>query len=462
MRNGVRLLTLLMAAVAAGSGVAQAASPQMLTPPGGDSRARAADTAGQEPQGITPPDTDTFRMSLEFMAAWMQDPANASLGFEKQGRIGYVILGLSGTLNDAFRYRVEVNPVNETQPLGACGETNYFFPNAVSLLQGVGPNVPCVADGRMRVDDYRYVALDPVRQQGPIRQAYLEYTGSSFGMKFGRFILPIGIAWQETGGFTAKDIPHIARINTEANFGAQLEWKRGTVARLDVAAVLGDGNRFHDYDYYYLIDGSMDSNSALTGLVSGSVRPIKTLEFRGAYKFGYTGSKVERLPNFFASKRNDRAAVASVRYTPNAAVTVFAEYARYTWGLTATSAQMLGLDQAPVIKPGYYVGAEGSYPVGTFRIGGSFVFEELSRDDSLVTLMAGQGLYRAELGTHERNTIYRAFVAIPGGVRVGWFYNAHSNPLPQLSAIVAVAGPTAYVNSKGSARTGIAVQFRIP
>jgi len=412
-------------------------------------------------QGLAPPDTDKLRIRLHVMAAWTQDPANASLGFEQQGRIGFAIVGLSGKLSDTLRYLVEINPVNETQPLGACGETNYFFPNEAVLLQGVGPGVPCHPDGRMRVDDYRYVALDPVRQQGPIRQAYLEYAGRSFGLKFGRFLLPIGLAWEETGAFTAKDTPHISRINTEANFGVGLGWKRGTVARVNAAAVLGDGNRFRDYDYYYLIDGSMDSNSALTGVVSGAVRPIPQVEVRGAYKFGYTGSKVERLPNFFASKRNDQAIVASVRYTPNRFVTAFGEYARYTWGLTKTSAQMLGLNQDPVVKPGYFVGAEASYPLGTFRLGGSFVWEALSRDDSLVKLMAERGMYRATLGTQERETIYRLWLDVPGGVRIGWFLNDHSNPLPQLSGIVAVEGPTAYQNTRSGTKTGIAIHFRL-
>lgn len=406
--------------------------------------------------GYALPDSDKLHVRVEFMAAWVDDPVNAPLGLEKQARVGFLIVGLRGKLSDRFRYVAEINPVHENTPLPACGETNYFFPNAA---QNIGPAVQCHPDGRTRVDDYRYIGLDPVPQQGMIRQAYLEYTSGSFGFKAGRFILPIGLTWQETGAFTAKDTPHIARINTEANFGAGFSWRHGTAARIEAFAVLGDGNRFHDYDYYYFMDNAYDTNSALTALVSGAVTPVKGLELRGAYKFGYTGSKVESTPNFYASKRNDQALVASVRYSPIPAVTIFGEYARYTWGPTETSAAMLGLDTAPVIKPGYYVGAEGRYPIGRFRLGGSFVREELSRDDALVKYQAEMGLYRAELGKKERATFVRVFVDAPGGVRAGWFYVDHSNPFPQLSGIVPVSGPSAYQAMRGWGKSGLMVQF---
>ena len=192
------------------------------------------------------------------------------------------------------------------------------------------------------------------------------------------------------------------------------------------------------------------------------MKPVTQLEIRGAYKFGYTGSKVERLPNFYASKRNDQALVASVRVTPHPLVTVFGEYERYVWGLTTTSAEMLGLDPSAVIKPGYYVGAEAHYPIGRVSIGGSFVWEDLSRDDSLVKYMAELGQYQAALGKHEKATIVRLWLDVPGGVRVGWFYNDHSNPFPQLSAEVPVAGPAAYQATRGWAKSGVAVQFQFP
>ena len=63
-----------------------------------------------------------------------------------------------------------------------------------------------------------------------------------------------------------------------------------------------------------------------------------------------SGSKIERLPNFYASKRNDNAIVLSARYRPIQYVSIFAEDARYTWGLMASSATMLGLDPSRIIE----------------------------------------------------------------------------------------------------------------
>ncbi len=418
-------------------------------------------------QGITPPNSDRLRIKISMMASYLHDPAIATLGFEKQGRVGFVIVELSGRLNDRFGYHLEINPVDETMPLPACGEENFFYPNDPSNVS-IGPSVECETDGRLRVDDYRFLALDPVQQQGPIRQAYLEYDdGGTFGGKFGRFILPIGLTWEETGAFTAKDTPHITRINTEANFGLGLNaTKRDArgrrIARVDIAAFSGDGNKFRDYTYFYWQDGSLDSNSALTGLLSGTFSPVKTVEIRGAYKFGYTGSKVERLPNFYASKRNDRAAVVSARYTPNQYVSVFGEYARYVWGVTRTSAELLELNTDPVVKPGYFFGGSASYPLtNQIRAGVSVVREELSRDDSLVKYLEERGLYRSELGKNERAWIVRLFVDLTDAVSVGFFHNNYSNPLPQLSGIVPVAGERAYVETRGQSKYGLAVRFRL-
>ncbi len=442
-------------------------SPQPSGDRGGEEAGESEAAAEAERAGFTLPDTERLRIKISMMASYLHDPAISSLGFENQGRVGFVIVDLSGRLNDRFRYHVEINPVDETEPLPACGEQNFFYPNDPSNI-GIGPTVECVPDGRVRVDDYRYIALDPVQQQGPIRQAYLEYTGDGpIGGKFGRFILPIGLGWEETGAFTAKDTPHITRINTEANFGlgfhaTKHDGSGRRIARVDLAGFIGDGNKFRDYTYFYWQDGSLDSNSALTSLLSVSFSPTKELEVRGAYKFGYTGSKVERLPNFFASKRNDQATVISAIYSPNPYVTVFGEYARYVWGVTRTTAELLGLDPEPVVKPGYFVGGRASYPIAKdTRVGVSLVREELSRDDSLVKALAEQGLYRSELGKKERAWILRFFVDVTDNVSLAFFRNNHSNPLLQLSGIIPVAGNLAFTNERGEGKYGVAVRFRL-
>ena len=427
--------------------------------PGSPSSLAAQDT--QRPaDGFAPPSTERLRFKVRFMAGYGSDDAQSSnLGFEKQGRVGYAIIELFGKLDDHFSYRIEINPVNETQPLPACGEAGYFFPNAV---QNFGPSVVCDNDGRMRVDDYRFLALDLISQQGPIRQAYLSYQTGRLGVRFGRFILPIGFLWEEAGSFTSKDAPHIQRINAEANFGAMFTLT-GQRADVNAGAFLGDGNRFHDYDYFYFLDGSLDSNSALSGLLSGRYRPIDSLELRLAYKFGYTGSKVERLPNFYASKRNDRAGVVSARYEPVKYAKVFGEYASYTWGLTQTSAELLGFkDTRAVEKRGYYVGADLSYPMTeAVRVGTVITREELSRDDALVKLLAAQGLFDVSMGKKERSTVYRLYGEFNRYVTVGIYWNRLDNPFPWISGMTAVSGPKAY-QEPSTNKWGIAVRLSTP
>ena len=131
---------------------------------------------------------------------------------------------------------------------------------------------------------------------------------------------------------------------------------------LSAAGVLGEGNRWQDYDYFYFQDGSLDANSALTFFASAAFAPTPKLDMRASMKQGFTGSKVERLPSYWASKRNDDAVVVSVQYRVLPRLRVMGEYARYTWGPTRTSAEMLGVDTGAVIKTGYWIGAEVTQP----------------------------------------------------------------------------------------------------
>lgn len=414
--------------------------------------------------GFALPNSDRLRVTLSGMFGYTFDPAQAPLGYDRQARPGYLIIGLSGRLNASLRYVASINPVMENEPLPACGEDDHFFPNTP---QNFGPNVACHNDGRMRVDDYRFIALDPVIQSGPIREAYLEYAAGGFRLKGGRFILPVGFAWEEAGSYSAKDAPHIQRINAEANSGFQLALGRGAKdgrrAEVSAAGVLGDGNKFSDYAYFYFINGSLDSNSWLTMVVSGTVVPARRLEVRGAIKRGHTGSKVERLPNFYASKRYDHSTVVSARYDVTPYVRVLGELARYRWGLVETSAQLLDLPyRGPVEKNGYWAGVEASYPVRPgLRFGGSVVREELGRDDSLTQHLASQELFGVTMGKKERAAILRFHADIAGVTRLGVFYNAHSNPFPWVSGIAPVAGERAYQVREG-ARWGVIVRFAVP
>ena len=249
-----------------------------------------------EEQGRVVSEDDRLRVKVRFMAAYGHDSAQASLGLEKQGRVGYAIVNLSGSISERLSYVFEINPITETSALPACGEKNFFFPNSPDAI---GPTVGCDPDGRTRVDDYRFIALDLVNQQGALRQAYLSYEPGFTKVKFGRFMLPIGFHWEDAGSFTSKDATHIQRINAESNFGTVISLVAGEdsgrdtpLATLNLAGFLGDGNRQSDYDYFYFLNPDLDTNSALTVLLSGAFAPYPGIEVRGAVKRGFSGSKV--------------------------------------------------------------------------------------------------------------------------------------------------------------------------
>lgn len=413
------------------------------------------------------PRDDRLHARVRFMAGYGHDSAQATLGLEKQGRVGYVIVELFGTLNDHLSYTIEINPIDETEALPACGEDQFFFPNSPDAL---GPRVRCDPDGRTRVDDYRFVALDLIDQQGPLRQAYLAYQRGAFGVKFGRFILPLGFHWEDVGSFTSKDATHIQRINAEANFGTSFSLTRFRgrdegrrhLASVSLSAFLGEGNRQSDYDYFYFLDTDLDTNSALTGLVSGRFTPHPQVELRAAFKRGFTGSKVERLPNFFASKRHDSAVVLSARYRPVDYVAAFGEWANYTWGPTRTSAELLGFDPDPIEKSGYYAGVDVSVPVtDAVRVGMVATREELSRDDSLIKFLSEQNLLNVSLGKKERSTVYRWYVDVTDVVTVAVYRTLLSNPFPWVSGIQPIAGPRAFTG-RGNDKWGLVVRFGVP
>ncbi len=414
-------------------------------------------------QGLALPSSERIRVQLWFLAGYGHDAAQSvRIGFENQGRIGYAIVRLSGRLTPRVQYVLEINPVDDTPPEPACGEAGFFYPNSP---QTIGPGVRCEDDGNLRVDDYKYLSLDPIAQQGIVRQAYVDLEYGSFGAKFGRFILPIGFNWEEVGSLTAKDATHIQRINAEANFGLGLSWtlvrESRRVGMVEVGGVIGDGNRAHDYDYFYFVDPDVDTNSALTGFFSARLEPVHGFEARVSAKVGYTGSKVERLPNYFASKRYDRAVVLSARYRANPYAAVFGEFARYTWGPTRSSAELLGVDSEPIPKTGYNAGVDLSYPIGGgWRVGTTITREELSRDDSLVKWLAAEHLYGVAMGEKERATAARFYVDLNDLVTVGVYRTWLDNPYPWISGSEPVSGPGAFMGD-GSDKWGFVVKAHV-
>jgi hypothetical protein len=192
------------------------------------------------------------------------------------------------------------------------------------------------------------------------------------------------------------------------------------------------------------------------------VRPHRALDLRVAYKKGFTGSKVERLPSYWASKRNDDALVTSARVRLHSTLSVFGEYARYVWGPAETSADMLGVDPEPIVKPGYYFGATFEAPLtGRVRAGVTVTREELSRDDSLVKYLELNRLYGVETGKKDRGTIARFYVDVSRLVTFGVFWADISNPYPWISGSWPVSGPSAFTGRTPD-RYGIAVVVRTP
>ncbi|HXG88075.1 MAG TPA: hypothetical protein VNJ02_07050 [Vicinamibacterales bacterium] len=413
--------------------------------------------------------SERFKISGVLIAGWAHDGMQAQLGFEKQGRVAQATIAFSGRLTPRINYYASFNPVNEVSSRPACGEENFFFPNDPRIYSA-GPVVPCdVENGNKRVDTYNTYALDYINQQGPLREGYVDWRATArIGARFGRFILPIGFSPHELGSSTAKDMTRIQRLNAEANFGLMLAYAhprsgdRAPLVEASVIAVLGEGNRQKDYDWFYFANPTLDTNSALTAVANLRMRPHRMVDLRVAYKRGFTGSKVERLPSYWASKRIDDAFVVGGKVQPHRFVSLFGEYARYVWGPTATSAEMLGFDQQPIEKPGYYVGGTFELPLrARTTVGVTLTREELSRDDSLVKYLALNGLYGVEMGKKDRGTIARFYLDVNRVASFGVFWADISNPYPWISGAWPVAGPRAFTG-RAPDRYGITVVVRTP
>lgn len=444
----------------------------------------AAPAAAQAPDPESPPDeqeiVDVFGFGLPqrerlkisglLVAAWSHDGAQAQLGYEKQARIGQATLTISGRVTPRIRYLASFNPVDEVAAKPACGEIDFFYPNDPRIYDA-GPIVPCDPEnGNKRVDTYNTFALDYVNQQGPLREGYVDFGLSRhLSMRVGRFILPLGFAPADAGSWTAKDLTRIQRLNAEANFGVMLSvagYGSSTTARpryeAAVMAIVGDGHRQRDYNWFYFANPSFDTNSAVTAVASVRARPDDRLDLRVAYKRGFTGSKVERLPSYWASKRRDDALVVSARAQVHPWAAVFGEYARYVWGPTATSAELVGVDPAAIEKPGYYVGGTFEVPLSSeVRAGVTLTREELSRDDSLVKYLAAEGLYGVAMGKKDRGTIARVYVDVGRLATVGFFWADISNPFPWISGSWPVSGPRAFTG-RSPDRYGVSLIVRTP
>jgi len=406
--------------------------------------------------GFALPDSERVRVAVDMLAGYGTDRANATLGFERQGRVGYATITAFGKISPRLSFLLSINPVAETAPRPSCGSQGYFFPNDPKFLYGTSTDVACDPGlGNRRVDGYRGIALDVVPQQGALREAYVGIgLSKNLTLQAGRMRLPIGFDWQEAGSLTAKDALMIQRINAQANFGLLASYAHPAAGRTTplwvatLVADMGDTNRWWDYDYFYFEDGSLASNTQITFLASGRFSPWSFLELRASYQYGDTGSKVERKPSYWASKRNDNASTMSVQVRPTAHSRVLVESARYVWGPRATSAQMVGVSTRPIVKRGFDVTAEVWQPLSaTARIGGSLAYERIGRADSLVRYLATEQLYGVTTGRRDEKFVGRLYVDVSPTLRVGFYRTVERNPFPWISGIGPVEGPRAMVRA---------------
>jgi hypothetical protein len=114
----------------------------------------------------------------------------------------------------------------------------------------------------------------------------------------------------------------------------------------------------------------------------------------------------------------------------------------------------------PIMKDGYYVGAELTSPEIKFaRIAVTLARSELDRDDSLVAWAAANKLFGVDMGKKERSNIVKMQVHLGGNLTAFWFRHDLSNPFPELSAIKPISGPGSD-RSVSNTKSGMGMRFR--
>src|SRR5258706_183506 len=80
-------------------------------------------------------------------------------------------------------------------------------------------------------------------------------------VRVGLMRMPLGFGWEDAGSMSAKDAPRIQRINAETSIGPMLTYRLRAADRnvpllsASIAYVLGEGNRWWDYDYFLFENG---------------------------------------------------------------------------------------------------------------------------------------------------------------------------------------------------------------
>ncbi len=411
-----------------------AVSPSPQSSPPAAERERSRFTLG----------TPYVRFGADMVVARVSDRAlKAAMGREHQTKPAYAILSFAGDIDPRISYRVELNPADDAivpRPYVPSPDDRrtYFFPN-----QPEGRGVVSDPSGLYKVDTYKHPGLDPVIQQGLLRVGYFDLhdSGRKYGIRVGRFYVPKGLGLDEATWFTAKDLTHIQAINLVADNGLSLSYDRGPY-RLDLSAVTGNGNPYHDYGYFDFTEPAEDKNTDVAVIATGRVRTGR-VELGASYQVNDLNSRIEDAISLQLSKHHDDAVLVFGSARPTESVRLFGELARYTWGLTESSAELLAGPplHTPVIKTGFYLGADLVGPATRWgRWGLTVTTERLSRDDALVAWTASRGLFNARLGEHERSTIVKVHSQFGRYLTSFFFLNFLDNPFPELSAIRPISG----------------------
>jgi hypothetical protein len=377
------------------------------------------------------------------LAAVHDRSLHAAMGREMQIKTAFANVGLSGDLNDFLSFTVVANPADdgvEPRPYvpDPADRRPYFFPNRPE-----GRGAVSDPSGLYKVDDYKHVGLDPILQQGALRIATVDVHARSgrYGAVFGRQLVPQGFGLDAIPWLTAKDLAHIQRIDAQADNGVTgyVVWRS---LRMESAIVSGNGSPYHDYGYFDFTDAAEDKNS-LVGTVTRLTVTRDRLWVGGSIRRNALNSRIEDSTSLQLSKHNDDALAMFGAAELIRGVRVFGEYARYTWGLSRTSADLLPgpAVRTPVIRAGYFAGIEAKLPATRWgRWGGVYIREELGRDDSLVAWAAANGLFGVRLGARQRSHILKVHGEFGRHLSLLFFLNALSNPFPELSAIRPIAG----------------------
>jgi hypothetical protein len=388
---------------------------------------------------------------------------NAAMGRERQVKIAYATFGASFELTDRISLVVAVNPAGDDrrpEPFvpGDGDRRTYFFPNRPE-----GRGVVSDPSGLYKVDDFKHPGLDPLFQQGALRLGYVDLhtPDRRAGVRAGRQIVPQGLPPDTARWFTAKDLTHMQRIDLQADNGA-MAWLRFDRLTIQFAVMTGNGNPYHDYAYFDFTDADEDRNTDFGTVTTVRYRWPRA-ELGGSVRKNALNSRIEDATTIQLSKHNDDAVMAFGWLEPFARVRVFGEVARYRRGLSRSSAATLPGPpvKTPVDAAGYYVGAEVAVPPGRLgRWGVTWLREELDRNDALVAWAAANRLFGVELGARERAHVIKAHAGLGRHLTAFFFAHFLSNPYPELSAIVPVAGFGAFGPANNN-KVGLGLRVRL-